>query len=160
MIKKYRNEILTYTSIALGLIFVLLYFLFLFNAKKIKEIKVENYSISDYQNYICSIKSNENNNDYISVEGYIYEKGSKIEKSAIHLVLYDVQNKKAYMFPTYVKNMMNEGIEKELSWSGYKTYIEKTKIREIGDYNIFLLVDFNDIEKLVDLKLGLKDIVK
>lgn len=160
MIKKYRNEILTYTSIALGLIFVLLYFLFIFNTKRIKEINIENYTISNYQDYVYNIKSSENNADYLSLEGYIYEKESKIEKSAIHLILYDKQEKKAYMFPTYVRNMMSDGVNKEVSWSGFKAYVEKAKIKEMDDYSIYLLVDFNDVEKLVDLKLNLKDTIE
>lgn len=157
MIEKYRKEVLIYTSTALCLIFVLLYFLFIFNTKKVTEININDYFLDNSSNYICNINK-VNGDDYISVEGFIYEDGVKIEKSSIQVVLYDKKLNKLYAFPTYVKSMENKGLDKDYAWSGYKAYIDSNRIGDENNYDVYLITNFNDNEKLVNLNENLSNI--
>ena len=156
---KNKKRIILYTTIIFIAIFLLLYLVFLKNIKEIKTIEVSNEQIIDLSNFYYDIKKNESENDnQIIIEGFIYDKNSPIDTSAIKLLLEN--NNEFYEIPTYVKYIENNMVNNiNYCWSGFVSYIDKNRINIDINYEIYILTVFNDETKIVKTNKYIKDLI-
>lgn len=157
-ISRNKKKIVLITTLSLILLFFFAYFIFFINIKSVNKLNVSDMEIVDSLEYICDIKTENSSDDLYILSGFIYKEEEQINLSTISLVL---KFKEEYFeFPTYVEYVDSDLINKEKhGWSGFKAFIEKEKIMDNRTYDVYLLTNFNEQEKLVNLDLKLSEII-
>lgn len=116
-----------------------------------------NYSVEDiFASTLSHEERFRDEADAVVLDGYIYQKGESIKRSAAWLVLYDTCEGKYYKIPTLTK--LREDITKEqqdgcsYDGGGYQTKINKSRLQSGVEYRLFLLYQNNGEDRLLDLK--------
>lgn len=156
-----KNKLLIYTIAIFFIVFIILFFIFKNNISYIKKININEFDVYSRDKFIFEIYENSIDDEIYEIKGYIYEENNEnVKISSIWLVLAK-DNSEALVIPTYVTYIEDNKInDVDYGWSGFVSYIDENKIQIDNDYKIYLLTEFNEQEKLVDLDLKLSEIIK
>lgn len=149
IIEKRKNIIIFYAiNLFVSLVFV---FVFVNNVKKVVVLDTKNYIKQDINSmYSFKIELIESN----KIKGYFYKTNEETLKAKAHLILID-ENDIYYRMPTYITFD-----EKYNGWSGFVSIFNSNDFDlTSNNYKIALLVNIDDEEVIVNLKLETKELI-
>lgn len=144
-----KGRVILYVSVFFFVLYVIAYNVFANNIKNIKLVDISKIKTGN-DNYNIEMKYNDDAN-FIKINGFVAKENTNINSSSIYMVLSSDSNE-YYKIPTYVKYIEENNNVDNNGWNGFVSYIDKNDLKHSGVYSVYLLVDFNDCEELVNAK--------